>query len=299
VLADEEDGSIGATWMAENGRHLLRDAQYLINEGATLVAQDGAVRHVGVATMEKSVLWLRLSATGQAGHGSTPGGTGALDRLLAALERVRADPRPIRLLPSVAAYFAGIAAGLPDDLRAAAQLRDHLADGPFLARLTADPRHNALLRDTVAVTGVHAGDKVNVIPGTAQATLDCRLLPGTDKAEFLAWLRRTLADDQIAIEELLFFATEESPIDTGLMRSIRRVAARMHPGAPVFPVPLTSTTDSSVFRSMGITSYGFEPWVLTEEELLLTHGADERISVENLEHGLRFLYGVIEGLDRE
>jgi acetylornithine deacetylase/succinyl-diaminopimelate desuccinylase-like protein len=297
ALADEEDQSIGAEWIRKNRPELVSSAEYLLNEGANAVVHDGKVQYYGVSTTEKTVLWLELRVRGTSGHGSIPIKDGATDRLIAALERLRRAETPVTLLPSVESYFAGLAPRERPELREKmARIKRHLRDPRFMRELTSNSSYNALLRNTVAITGLRAGDKVNVIPGEASATLDCRLLPGTDKRAFLSWLSGVLGDAAIEVRETTYFPTLESPVETELMRVIRGVASKYDPGVPVIAVPLTSTTDSSIFRALGVVAYGFEPFRLTEADLSTQHGANERVSTANIAHGMRFLYDVMLGL---
>jgi acetylornithine deacetylase/succinyl-diaminopimelate desuccinylase-like protein len=102
-----------------------------------------------------------------------------------------------------------------------------------------------------------------------------------------------LADPGLEIETLEGSTPTGSSPDTALMSAIRKVAARRDPSVPVVPTMLTSSTDSPVFRSVGITAYGFEPYRMDDGELERAHGDDERLSVENVGFALRFLYEVI------
>ena len=81
------------------------------------------------------------------------------------------------------------------------------------------------------------------------------------------------------------------------MNAIRKAAERYHPGVPVIPTMLTSSTDSAKFRAVGITAYGFEPFQLDDNELSRSHGDDERISIGNIAFALEFLYDVINELN--
>ncbi len=294
-VADEEEGGTGAQWMVKNRPQLFTGAEYLFNEGANAMIVDGKVQYYGVAASEKTSLWLELVTKGPSGHGSIPIAGSALDRMIAALDRLRRAETPISLLPSVESYFAGVAPRETTPVLKAklGQARKHLKDREFMRALTARPEYDALIRNTVSITSVRSGEKVNVIPGEALATLDCRLLPGTNKADFLTWLRKTLDDPGVEIRETSYFPTLESRVDTELMRVIRDVTAQYDPGVPVFAELLTSTTDSSTFRALGVTVYGFEPFRLTTEELDTAHGADERISEANLAHAMRFMHDVI------
>ncbi len=134
---------------------------------------------------------------------------------------------------------------------------------------------------------------MNVIPGSASAQIDARLLPGETPEGFIAKLRRVLKDPDLKIEVLEGSTPTGSSADTDLMRAIRKVAARRDPNVPVIPTMLTSSTDSAKFREVGITAYGFEPFKLDDGELERSHGDDERLSVENLVFALQFLFDVI------
>jgi len=297
-LADEEEGGTGAQWIVKNRPKLLENADYLFNEGANAMIVDGKVQYYGVAASEKSSLWLELVARGPSGHGSIPIAGSALDKMIAALGRLRKAETPVTLLPSVESYFNGVAPREESPLLRTkmAHARRYLKDKEFMRAMTARPEYNALLRTTVSITSVRSGDKVNVIPGEAIATLDCRLLPGTNQADFLTWLRGVLADKSIEIKVTSYFPTSESRVDTELMRVIRNVAGKYDPGVPVFAELLTSTTDSSTFRALGTVVYGFEPFRLTGEELDTAHGANERISTANLAHAIRFMHDVVMGI---
>ena len=168
----------------------MRDAEFLITEGGSnLVTRDrGTIYGVGVA--EKAPFWLRLTASGRGGHGSIPIPDSAPDRLVKALARVADWQPPIRLLPSVEQYFRVIARLEPEPR--ASQFRNMrmaLQDPAFARSIGRDENYNYLLRDTVSLTVLHGSPQTNVIPDTAYAELDVRLLPGEDPEAFLAQLR--------------------------------------------------------------------------------------------------------------
>src|SRR5207249_12143558 len=86
---DEEiGGAMGARWMIANHFAEL-DPEYVLDEGgfgsADLFAP-GKLAY-GVAVAEKKILWLKVRATGSAGHGSQPPDRTPHDRPLRALAR--------------------------------------------------------------------------------------------------------------------------------------------------------------------------------------------------------------------
>jgi acetylornithine deacetylase/succinyl-diaminopimelate desuccinylase-like protein len=295
AVADEEAGGTGATSIIEKHPELIRGAEFLLNEGDVVYVKDGKVVQYGVDVMEKAALWLKITAKGPTGHGSIPIANSSVERLLAALERLRRWETPIRVSPDVAHGYRMRAPQQTDRvLRTAyANLERALKNPALRKRLLSDSTLNAEVRNTLTITGLQGSDKVNVIPGTAWAQIDARLLPGETPAGFIATLRRVLNDPALEIEVLEGSTPTGSSADTALMQAIRKVAARHDPGVPVIPTMLTSSTDSAKFRSAGITAYGFEPFKLDDGELDRSHGDDERVSVENLGFALQFLYEVI------
>jgi acetylornithine deacetylase/succinyl-diaminopimelate desuccinylase-like protein len=178
-----------------------------------------------------------------------------------------------------------------------ANLEKSLRDPVLQRKLLADNTLNAEVRNTLTITGLHGSEKVNVIPGSAWAQVDARLLPGETPTSFIAKLRGVMADPGLEIEILEGSTPTGSNADTALMNAIRTVAARRDPNVPVIPTMLTSSTDSAKFRNVGITAYGFEPYKMDDGELDRAHGDDERLSVENVGFALQFLYEVLMELN--
>jgi acetylornithine deacetylase/succinyl-diaminopimelate desuccinylase-like protein len=295
AVADEEAGGTGAASVIKNHLDLIRGAEFLLNEGDVAYVKNGKLTQYGVDVMEKAALWLRITATGPAGHGSIPLANSSVNRLLNALQRLRAWVTPINVPPAVAEGYRIRAKYQTDPvLRAAyANLEQALKKPALRKRLLADSTLNAEVRNTFTITGLQGSEKVNVIPGSAWAQIDARLLPGETPEGFIAKLRGVLKDPELKIEMLEGSTPTGSSADTDLMRAIRRVAARRDPNVPVIPTMLTSSTDSAKFREVGITAYGFEPFKLDDGELERSHGDDERVSVENLRFALQFLYDVL------
>ena len=295
AVADEEAGGLGAEAMVRDHLDLIRDAEFLLNEGDVAYVKDGKLQQYGVDVMEKAALWLRITAKGPAGHASIPLPDSSVNRLLAALERLKQWQPPIQVPTAVAIGYRELSSRESDPFLRAAynDLEKALRDPASRDKLLSDQTLNAQVRNTVTITGLQGSDKVNVIPNKAWAQVDVRLLPGETPEGFLATMRKVLADPTLDIEVLEGSTPTGSNPDTELMQAIRRVAARHDPGIPVIPTMLTSSTDSPTFRRVGITAYGFEPFKLDDGELGRAHGNDERVSVENIGFALRFLYEVL------
>jgi len=295
ATADEEAGGmLGAGWVVREHPEWIRGAGYLLNEGARAKADEqGRPVYFGLGFTEKTPGWLRLVATGTPGHGSVPRTDSAVNRLLAALERLRTYKSPVRLTPAIERYFESVAPYEPPLNRRLKNMRESFRDPAFVAELEKVPRYAALLRNTISITVLQASKKVNVIPPVASADVDCRLLPGVTMADWIREVKDVIGDDTIRVETILNFSHTESPADTPLAQTIRKVVKQNYPEAGfVFPVQ-TGFTDSHFFRDLGIVSYGFVPFALADAEVDRAHGNDERIPVKAFTEGVRLMWEVV------
>jgi acetylornithine deacetylase/succinyl-diaminopimelate desuccinylase-like protein len=295
--ADEETGGqLGAGWMVDKHFDRFADAEFVLNEGGAIEVLPDGKRVYSVAVAEKTPCWLRLTATGHPGHGSAPQKDTAVTRLVRALERLHEYQPALRVTPEVEAYYAALAP-LQDDARRKQykDLRSALRNQKFRTEFL-DKAHNAaLVHNTLTPTVLTGSQKTNVIPRSASAELDCRLLPGEAPDGFINNVKRVINDPDVTVDVLLNFPPAASPTGTPLYATLQRTAAR--DGEPVVPSVLTGFTDSHYFREKGIVSYGFVPLVLNEEEGSREHGLNERLSTENLREGTRRLLELLQSLD--
>jgi acetylornithine deacetylase/succinyl-diaminopimelate desuccinylase-like protein len=296
ATADEETGGrAGAGWITEHRPDLLGDAEYLLTEGDNIHEPQPGRYVVQVAVAEKTPCWVKLTAKGEGGHGSTPAAETAVTRLVRALEHVREYRSPIKVVPAVEDYFAAVAPLETPPLRdRLSHLAASLENPDFVSEFTHNARQNALVRNTMTPTVLQGSPKTNVIPDQASAHLDCRLLPGEDPKDFLATLRDVISDEQVQIDTLLSFPASSSDSKSALMTAIRALA--QNDGAAVVPSVIPGFTDSHYFRAKGVASYGFVPFVLQQSDEKTVHGTDERVSVDNLTNGVRRLVGLLYAL---
>ena len=300
--ADEETNSSGAEWFTKEKGGLLRDAEFLINEGGhNRLGPEGRTEYYGVGVTEKVSYWLRISARGAPGHGSIPRPDNAAARISRALGRIAAYQTPIRLTPPAERYFNDLATREADPMRRrwladpAAALRSPAA----LRFFTSNLYYDAILRNTISITALRGSDKTNVIPPEASAELDVRLLPGERPADFVRELRRVIADSAVEITPLRpEREATTSPLAGELMDAVRQAVETMEPGALITTPMLTGYTDSYYYRAIGIGAYGLSPFRLSEEDARTVHGNDERVTVENLRFGVEFFYRVVEKVAR-
>ena len=298
ATADEEIGAgVGAAWIAAHQADLIRNAEFLLNEGGhTRAKPQGGVEFFGIGTTEKSPFWLDATARGTAGHGSRPSPDNPVHRLIRALDRIAGYRTPLIVTPAVERSFRDLATIERDTTvrRWMADIRGALRDSAAVRAITRDPTYNALLRNTISITGLKGSDKTNVIPPVATAAVDVRLLPGQDPAAFLAELVRVVGDTAVTLKpQGQTWAATESSTETELFRAITAVARARHPDALVATMMLPGFTDSHYFRRMGIASYGLGPFPLTQSDTRGVHGNDERVSIDALRFGVRFYYDVV------
>jgi acetylornithine deacetylase/succinyl-diaminopimelate desuccinylase-like protein len=293
---DEEMGAdFGAKWIKEHKPELVKDAEFLLNEGFDIDAtKEGKQRYWGINVAEKNVLWLKLTAKGTAGHASMPIADSAPNRLVRALNKLVNSPPKLTVLPMVHDYFTQISATVEPEFKEAYKEIDKSAsDSKLIPLLLQDKLRSSMLRNTISLTVMKSGYKTNVIPGEAIAELDCRLLPGVDPDQFTEEVKRILDDPNVAISRLEWQKAEGSPAKSELFNAIKAVANEENPGVPVVPVIVGWFTDSHWFRDLGIVSYGFEPFTVDAEHLGTMHGINERIPLAQIDAGVARMYKIL------
>ena len=291
ATADEEAGGyFGAGWLVENRPEIFEGVGFLLNEGGRGM-DSGDQLSFSIEVAQKRPYWLRLTATDEPGHGSRPAPTYASARLVAALNRIYESPFEPRVVAPVREMFTRIADTVdPQWQESLADIDNAIEDPEFLSAFhAAEPGLHALLRNTCSITMLSGSQKINVVPPTSTAELDCRILPDQDAREFLAAMRERIDDDQIEIEEIMLFGAAASSSDTGLYALLEDSIRRHYPGAGIAPGVTSGFTDSHFFRDIDIESYGYSPSVRTTAQGSSVHGNNERIGVETFERGVEIM----------
>ncbi len=295
ATADEEAGGLlGVGWLIANRPALFDNVGLVLNEGGGGMTF-GSTEVFNIEVTQKVPLWLRLSARGVPGHGSTPLPDSAVSRLLRALARLDEYEFEERAVAPVARYFRGLAAAVPAYRDQLENIELSVRDLTFVDALERrSPQLHALLRNTCSITRLEGSTKINVVPPEASAEIDCRLLPDQDPDEFLAELEEILREPSLTIERLMSFSPAISSTDTELYRVLEAVTREHFPDSLVLPSVVAGFTDSHFFRDLGITSYGFRPSLLTVEEAGTVHGNDERVALRDLRLGVAMMVEILE-----
>jgi acetylornithine deacetylase/succinyl-diaminopimelate desuccinylase-like protein len=285
----------------EKHPELFGNVGLVLNEGGGIrVGEDGRARVYNVSVAEKTPLWLRLTATGIPGHGSSPGNDLAVHKLIAALNRVLTYQSPVKVVAEVQKFYADTAQTAPESRRSGYRdLRRTLEDPRFRSEFLADARERANVTNTIAITRIAGSEKVNVISGGATADIDIRLLPGEDPKAMIDQIRQLIDDESIKIEVLLSFPAAVSPPHPEAIEVITEFAKRHDPGAPVVAPLVRGFTDCHFFREKGIPCLGFMPHRNPPSGEGLVHGIDERMNLQSFNFGIRALYEIVRELAAE
>jgi len=284
-LADEEAGGLlGSHYVVDRRPELFEGCTEGISEvGGFSVAVGGDVRLYLVETAQKGIGWMRLTASGRAGHGSMVNDDNAVTALAEAVARVGRHRFPVVMTDTVAAFLAevGEVLGIDIDL-----------DDPELAIAKLGPIGQivgATVRNTATPTMLEAGYKANVVPGRAHATVDGRFLPGQQE-EFERTIDELLGP-AVTREWITCQTALETTFDGDLVTAMCAALKAEDPGARPVPYMLSGGTDAKAFSRLGIRGFGFSPLRLPDEFdfAAMFHGVDERVPVDALRFGVRVL----------
>ncbi len=289
-FADEEAGGLqGSHWAVDRHPDWFDGVTEAISEVggfSVTVPRAGTgepTRAYLVQTAEKGIAWLRLHARGRAGHGSVPNEANAVVRLAEAIGRIAAYPWPREYIASVQGLLDGLSdlTGTPYAPDDPTPLLRHLGGAAGFVLGT--------LSDTSAFTMLDAGYKMNVIPQTASASLDCRFLPGHEEG-LMATIRELAGEHVDVVLEHRDIALD-SPWSGDLVTAMTQSLLAEDPDAAVLPYCLSGGTDNKALSRLGITGYGFAPLRLPADLDFapMFHGIDERVPVESLVFGTRVL----------
>ena len=293
-FADEEAGGVlGSHYVVDHHPELFEGVGEAISEvgGYSITVPDGAtgepVRAYLLQTAEKGIAWLRLRASGRAGHGSVPNPENAVVRLAAAIARIDAHVWPREYIASVRQLLDGLSA-----LTGVAYADDD-ADALFGHLGGARGFVMGTLQDTANFTMLDGGYKHNVVPQSATASLDCRFLPGHED-DLMATIAE-LAGEFVEVEVVHRDIALDAPFGGDLVESMKAALLAEDPGAAVLPYCLSGGTDNKALKQLGITGYGFAPLRLPADLDFapLFHGVDERVPVDAVRFGARVLQRLV------
>jgi acetylornithine deacetylase/succinyl-diaminopimelate desuccinylase-like protein len=292
LTSDEEGGnSNGIAWLVKNHRDLI-DAEFCVNfDGGGGDIKNGKYRFMGVEAAEKVFFSVKLETTNPGGHSSLPKKDNAIYELADSLSRLEKFDFPVRLFDVTRSYFEKAAplyeGQLGADMKTVGQNPN---DTAAVARLSANPRYNALLRTTCVATMLSGGHAENALPQSATAVVNCRLLPGDKSDDVEATLKKVLADPKINVSVMTPAKTSRYvPMNKTVLGAITADTTKHWPGLPVVPEMATGASDGVYLNVAGIPTYAVSG-IFGDEDDVRAHGRDERILVKSFYDALGFVY---------
>ena len=316
--ADEESGPYNTSWLADTHWDLIA-CEFALNEGGWIIQDDaGQVQYVSISTADKLSIPLIVTAHGTSTHSSMPLADNPIFTLSKALARLADFETPLELTPSTREFFATLSKTSSPPLSNNLDVLLHSSDPERVRQadqqISRNPLLHALMRNTIAPVFLKAGFRGNVIPSAAEATLNLRLIPGTDFNRLVTGIREVIDDKRVDVA-LADSATAEgkrastllklsdvlkpSSKDTSLYRALEQSAHSLWPGRPVTTYLFQAGTDAIAWRSRGIPVYGIYPYPITAEDLSRMHGNNERVSIPSLEQGTELIYKTLVQLEAQ
>lgn len=286
-FADEEAGAqAGSGYLVRDHPELFEGASAAIGElGGFSATLPSGHRLYPIQIAEKGVVGLRARVRGQSGHASMPREDNCVVELAEAIARLGRHRFPLRLTSTTRALLAALeTAGVPIDQ----------VDGHALGALgTLWPWMEASLRNTACPTVMRGGSTPNVVPGEAEAIINCRFVPGGEEellAEVLQLLGPNLQHD-VMVSAPAVEAPWEHPLVTAMAAALRAEDPLAHP----VPFMIPAATDAKNLSTLGLKCYGFAPLLLPAgfDFAAMFHGVDERVPLAALEFGSKVLYRLL------
>lgn len=301
VEADEEAAQYNTSWLART-HWAQMECEFALNEGGWIIAgDDRRVKYVSISTADKSSIGVIVSAKGTSTHSSMPRPDNAIFALSRALARLSAHEMPIQLTPDTKKFLGVLSRTSPQPLAGAYQTLLTSTDQAAIAaadrEISKDPLMHAIIRNTIAPVIINGGFRSNVIPGSAEATINVRVIPGTDPKDIVTEFQRLINEPNVTVRlanpSTGPTRTESSPVTTELYQSLERQAKRTFGNVEVTPYLFQAGTDAGAWRTRGVPVYGIYPYPITADELTRMHGNDEKVSIESLRQGTDWVFNTL------
>jgi acetylornithine deacetylase/succinyl-diaminopimelate desuccinylase-like protein len=302
LTADEEGGkSNGVDWLLKNHRDLIEAAFVLNSDSGGVDLEHGKAISFNVEATEKLYGDYQLTATNPGGHSSLPTPDNAIYHIADSLTRLQAYTFPFELNPVTRAYFARMSK--LESGQTATDMAAILENPPVaeaVARLSAIPKYNSTVRTTCVATRLSGGVANNALPQTAQANVNCRILPGHSQEEIRRQLIQIFNDPKVTVRyvtdagEVVENAGDSKAIpptalQPEVMQPLEKLVAQMWPGVPVIPVMEAGASDGKITSEAGLPTYGINGIAIDIDDVR-AHGKDERVPVDSYYQGVEFYY---------
>jgi acetylornithine deacetylase/succinyl-diaminopimelate desuccinylase-like protein len=314
--ADEEGGLYGTRYLAEKAWDKI-DCEFALNEGGWIIKDaSGKVQYVSISTADKLSISLLLTARGTSTHSSMPLRDNAIFTLARALAKLSEYETRPKLTDSTRQFFLTLSETSADPMKTHFRNLATSSDPALVAAadkaISENTLLHAIMRNTIAPVFLNAGFRGNVIPGSAEATVNFRVIPGTSASELIAEVKHVIDEPRVDVtvapgtngvrgpltpeQQKAAAATlesaaraGESPKSGALYDALVRQAKLTWPESKVTPYLFQAGTDASAWRTRGVPVYGIYPYPITAQDLERMHGNNERVPIESLVSGLKLI----------
>jgi acetylornithine deacetylase/succinyl-diaminopimelate desuccinylase-like protein len=304
LTADEEGGtSNGVDWLLKNNRELI-DAEFVLNhDGGGILSENGKPQYMTVDASEKLYSDYQLTVTNPGGHSSLPKPDNAIYHLAEGLARLEHYEFQFELTNITRAYYqrmSKIATGSrASDMSA---ILRNPPDMAAVARLSQDPIDHSIMHTTCVATRLGAGHANNALPQTAQANVNCRIVPGHSTEEIRQELEKVVADPKISVHEVgaIGGVTNRKsfappPLRPDVFQPLEKVVESMWPGLPVVPDMATGASDGVYTNAAGLPTYCVSAEAIDRDDIR-AHGRDERVRTEAFYRAVDFYYRFLKAV---
>jgi len=311
LTADEEGGkSNGVDWLLQNHRELI-DAEFVVNpDGGGIDMEHGKAIAMDVDATEKLYADYQLRATNPGGHSSLPVPDNAIYHIADALAHVQGYSFPFELNSITRAYFARMST--LETGQTAADMNAILVPTPDAAaikRLSENPEYNSTMRTTCVATRLAGGHANNALPQSAEANINCRILPGHSLEEIRQDLIRIVDDPKVSVryidnEEKIYDSAPDkkalppAALKREVMQPLENLVKTMWPGIPVIPTMATGASDGVFTNAAGMPTYAISGIALETNDVR-AHGKDERVPIESYYRGVDFYYQLVKAISEK
>jgi acetylornithine deacetylase/succinyl-diaminopimelate desuccinylase-like protein len=248
-----------------------------------------------------------VTAINRGGHSSLPRPDNAIYELMTGLERLAKYDFPFELNSVTRGYFEQVAkTGSAEQARDIQLMLKVPADPAAIARLSQDPTNRSTTHTTCVATRLAGGHANNALPQRAQATVNCRILPGHSPEEVRQELIKVLADPKLTLQyidddgNIHDIASDRRgypppPLRADVMRPLEALVASFWPGIPVIPTMSDGASDGVYTSAAGLPTYNLTG-IAVEHGDERAHGRDERVGIESFYRGNEFFYRYIKAI---
>lgn len=296
---DEEiGGKNGAKVIAEHLEEKKVEAAFIMDEGGVISSGmvPGIEKDVAlIGTAEKGSVSVQLSIDLDGGHSSMPAGETSIDVLSSAIVKIRSNPFPAHISVPVEGFLRYLGPEMPFVNKMAFANKD-LFQKMIIGVYEGAPSSNALIRTTAAPTIFTSGVKDNIIPVSARAIMNFRIISESSVKEVLQHVKKVVNDDRIKIQ-IINLSNEPSGVsgtDTPGFSIIHKTIAEVYPETLVSPYLMVAATDTRHFSSLSDQIYRFLPTRINKSNVNTFHGLNERISLSEFEDAVNFYTQLIK-----